>query len=90
MTDYLGLCPWCAAGGIAGRAAIYWNDYKCGKISFSEYMAAVAIGTGAAAAAAGAGRIGQGISKGLFPSKFVTSYEQKWYTLWLYKHKVIT
>ncbi|WP_177208033.1 hypothetical protein [Pseudoalteromonas denitrificans] len=53
-------------------------------------MAAVAIGTGAAAAAAGAGRIGQGISKGLFPSKFVTSYEQKWYTLWLYKHKVIT
>jgi hypothetical protein len=53
LTDYLGLCPWCAAGGIAGRAAIYWNDYKCGKISFSEYMAAVAIGTGAAAAGAG-------------------------------------
>lgn len=35
------------------------------------------------------GLFGQGISKIIYPSKYIHVRERKWYTLWLYRHKVV-
>lgn len=35
------------------------------------------------------GKLGQGVSKIIYPSKYVHVRERKWYTLWLYRHKVV-
>lgn len=37
--------------------------------------------------AALSGKAGQVLGKSLFPSKYITVTERRWYTLFLYKHK---
>ena len=68
---------------IAGVSSAAQQSITTGEINgFDVAIASVTAGIG--------DRIGRGISKGLFPTIFVISYERKWYTLWLYKHKVVT
>ena len=35
------------------------------------------------------GKIGKEFAKVMFPSTFITSFERRWYTLWLYDHRVV-
>ena len=68
--------------GVAGLAsaaqqAVTDGSVSPGKVAVS--MATAGIG----------GKIGRAASKGIFPSKFITSFERRWYTLWLWDHQVV-